>query len=243
MPRGAAFGNQSRALENGQPGLTVFILCFELPQLRASAHVQSANNARIVRLFQWPAHCWKHGALNSAGKERPPPVKIILSLLLSVSLISVTSIPCLAQGKGYKAQYKGGTLLTKGDSGRLFITSDIIRLNMKQGETLEINPKNVTTLSYGKEASRRVALWLTLGIVLTPWLLFGLFAKRKNHYIGIEYKDGEGKAGAILIRADKKEYMPMLVSLRSITGQKILGLDDKPSKKDDWTVMEEDKKP
>lgn len=170
-------------------------------------------------------------------------MKIILSFLLSVSLISVTTAPCLAQGKGYKAQYKGGTLLAKGDDGKLFVTPELIRLHMKQGESVEFTPGNVTALSYGQEASRRVALWLTLGIVLTPWMLFGLFAKRKNHYIGIEYKDSAGKPGAILIRADKKEYMPMLVSLRSITGQKILGLDDKPPKNDDWTKMGEDKKP
>lgn len=112
---------------------------------------------------------------------------------------------------------------------------------MKQGEHLDISPKNVTGLSYGTEASRRVALWLTLGIVLTPIALFGLFAKRKNHYIGIEYKDTEGKAGAVMIRADKKEYMPMLSSLRSVTGRKVAGLDDKSYKNDDWHKMEEDK--
>lgn len=167
-------------------------------------------------------------------------MKAVLALVL-ISCVAVA--PCLAQSKGYKAQYKGGTLLAKGDDGKLFVTAELIELRMKQGETLEIIPKNVTTLSYGQEASRRVALWLTLGIVLTPWALFGLFAKRKNHYVGIEYKDNQGKPGAILIRADKKEYMPMLVTLRSITGQKILGLDEKPRKKDDWAVMEEDKKP
>lgn len=165
-------------------------------------------------------------------------MKIVLTVLLTVCLVSA---PCLAQTKGYKAQYKGGTLLTKGDDGRLFITPELITLTMKQGEEVEIAPSSVTALSYGKEASRRVGLWVTLGIVLTPVALFGLFAKRRNHYVGIEYKDAQGKPGAILIRADKKEYMPMLVSLRSITGQKILGLDDKPEKKDDWTKMQDDK--
>lgn len=164
-------------------------------------------------------------------------MRLLLALLLS---FSIGVGPCLAQNS-YRAQYKGGTFTTKGDDGRLLITSDSIRLTMKQGENLEIAPQNVTTLSYGSEASRRVALWLTLGIVLTPIALFGLFAKRKNHYIGIEYKDDQGKAGAIMIRADKKEYMPLLASLRSITGKKIIGLDDKPQKKYDWTKMEEDK--
>lgn len=163
------------------------------------------------------------------------------SLLASTLCVVLFTAPTLAQTNGFRAQYKGGTFPTKGDDGRLYVTSDSIRLAMKQGEHLDILPKNVTGLSYGTEASRRVALWLTLGIVLTPIALFGLFAKRKNHYIGIEYKDVEGKAGAVMIRADKKEYMPMLSSLRSVTGQKVAGLDNKPRKDDDWHKMSDEK--
>ena len=165
-------------------------------------------------------------------------MKSLITILLSICLLAA---PCFGQVGGFRAQYKGGTFVAKGDDGRLLVGSDAIQLAMKQGERLEIAPQNVTALSYGTEASRRVALWVTLGIVLTPVALFGLFAKRKNHYVGIEYKDAQGKAGAIMIRADKKEYMPMLATLRSVTGKKVAGYDDKPRKNDDWHKMEEDK--
>ncbi|MBA3355721.1 MAG: hypothetical protein H0U18_07235 [Pyrinomonadaceae bacterium] len=164
-------------------------------------------------------------------------MKSLLAAALSVCLFAA---PCLAQGNGFRAQYKGGTFSAQGDDGRLFVTADGIQLAMKQGERLDIVPQNVTGLSYGTEASRRVALWVTLGIVLTPIALFGLFAKRTNHYIGIEYKGADGKPGAVMIRADKKEYMP-LASLRSVTGKKVVGLDDRHRKGDDWTKMSDEK--
>jgi len=112
---------------------------------------------------------------------------------------------------------------------------------MEDGERLTIVPKDVSALSYGTEASRRVTLWLTLGIVLTPIALFGLFAKRKNHFIGVEYADPAGQKGAIMIRADKHEYRAMLASLRSVTGKKVEGLDGNGNgsakKNDDWHKM------
>lgn len=149
----------------------------------------------------------------------------LLALILTLTLVST---PVLAQqGNGFRAQYKGGTFTTKGDDGRLFVSPEAIRLVMKQGEELTIAPKDVTALSYGKEASRRVKLWVTLGILVSPVALFGLFAKKKNHFVGIEYKDAEGKAGAIMVRADKKEYRAVLSSLRSVTGCTVDGEIDK----------------
>jgi hypothetical protein len=159
--------------------------------------------------------------------------------VIATFLCLCISVSCLAQTKGFRAQYKGGTFNAKGDDGRLFVTSELITLEMKQGERLEISPKSVTTLSYGGEASRRVGLWVALGIVLSPVALFGLFAKRKNHYIGIEYKDAEGNAGAVMVRADKKEYMALIASLRSVTGKTVLGYQEK--KDSDWTKMSDQK--
>ena len=164
-------------------------------------------------------------------------MKIILATVLSLSL----SFSAFAQGRGFRAEYKGGTFVAKGDDGRMFVSSETIRLEMEDGERLTIVPKDVSALSYGTEASRRVSLWLTLGIVLTPIALFGLFAKRKNHFIGVEYADPAGQKGAIMIRADKHEYRAMLASLRSVTGKKVEGLDGNGNgsakKNDDWHKM------
>lgn len=155
---------------------------------------------------------------------------------LAFTLCLILSTSTLAQA-GFKAEYKGGTFVTKETRGRLSVSSDEITLNMKKGESLTISPKDVTGLSYGREASRRVGLWVTLGIVLTPIALFGLFAKRSNHFIGIEYKTPQGQAGAVMIRSDKHEFRALLASLRSVTGKKVEGFDNKPRKDDDWTKM------
>lgn len=166
-----------------------------------------------------------------------------INLFLLLSSVFIINAPCFAQTlqmDGYRAEYKGGTFATKGDSGRLFISADSIELVMKQGENVEILSKNVTALSYGSEASRRAGLWVGLAAI-HPAALFGLLTKKRDHYVGIEYRDKDGKAGAILIKAHKSEYMAMLLSLHSVTGQKVIGVMDKPRKKDDWTKMKEDR--
>lgn len=167
-------------------------------------------------------------------------MRFVLAALLTACLIAV---PCLAQFDGYKAEYRGGSLLTKENDGKLFIFADNIRLSMKGGETLDISPKNVTSLSYGTEAGRRAKLWIPLAVV-HPVALFGLIAKKRDHFVGVEYKDQQGKPGAILIKAHKSQYMAMLLSLHTVTGQKVMGLNEttQQKKKDDWAVMEEDKK-
>jgi hypothetical protein len=157
-------------------------------------------------------------------------IRLITRSLLAVGLCFCMVAVTFAQSNGFRAKYKGGTFVTKDKDGKLFVTSDQIRLEMKKGEKLEILPQNVTALSYGKEASRRVKLWVTLGILVSPIALFGLFAKKKDHFIGIEFKDTEDKAGAIMFRADKKEYMALLASLRSVTGKSVIGYPEESKK-------------
>lgn len=200
-------------------------------------HVKPMRNWEICWVLNGPLIAGNTAA-QLCRKGRLLLVKIILSLALSVSLLIV---PCLAQFDGYKAEYRGGSLITKGNDGKLFIFADNIRLNMKDGETLDINPKNVTALSYGTEAGRRVKLWMPLAVV-HPVALVGLIAKKRDHYVGIEYKDQQGRPGAILIKAHKSQYMAMLLSLHTVTGQKVMGVNETTRKKDDWAVMKEDKK-
>jgi len=50
-------------------------------------------------------------------------LKIILATVLSLSL----SFSAFAQGRGFRAEYKGGTFVAKGDDGRMFVSSETIR--------------------------------------------------------------------------------------------------------------------
>ncbi len=99
-------------------------------------------------------------------------------LRLVVALLLIPAVLGYAQGNTFKVRYNGGTLQTKVDpkdwDNKLNVTSDIITLNLKDRQTLQIPTSSVTSLSYGQEAHRRVGTMIALGILVAPLALFGL---------------------------------------------------------------------
>src|SRR5690242_16717582 len=124
----------------------------------------------------------------------------------------ILSIAVLSYGSGNtftKVRYSGGSLASKVKSddwnNTLVVDADKISLKLKDGVVAEIDPKSVTGLSYGQEAHRRVGTMIALAVFLTPIALFGLMHKTRQHFIGIEWKDGDKKQG-ILLQGDKDNY-------------------------------------
>src|SRR5436309_3434667 len=117
--------------------------------------------------------------------------------IASVLLIYSIALPCSGQmGNSWdKVRYNGGTVSTgisPDDWGnRLTVSSESIKLFLKDGQTISVKPSNVTGLSYGQEAHRRVGTMVALRILVAPVALFGLFHKTKLHYIGVEYNTDE----------------------------------------------------
>jgi len=87
--------------------------------------------------------------------------------------------------------------------------------------TLSLKPGQVTALSYGQEAHRRVADMVTLSVFFTPLALFGLLHESKNHFVGIEYTDDHGKPGAVLLEVHKDSYKAILETLKAVTGKPV----------------------
>src|SRR5262249_49883033 len=145
--------------------------------------------------------------------------KLIACQLCAVVLfLSVT-----AYGSTFKdIRYNGGTVQSKVDphdwGNTLTVTSDEIRLDLKDGQSLKIDPKKVTGLSYGQEAHRRVGTMIALGILVAPLALFGLFHKTRLHFVGVEYSTDDGKKAGLLLQAHKDNYRGVLEALRGATG-------------------------
>jgi hypothetical protein len=59
---------------------------------------------------------------------------------------------------------------------------------------------------------------IALAILVAPVALFGLLHKTRLHFIGIQYKLPEDKAGGILLQGDKSNYRAILVALQGVTG-------------------------
>jgi hypothetical protein len=151
--------------------------------------------------------------------------RMLLACFLGIAVVAYS------QGNTFdKIRYNGGTLRTNVDpkdwGNRLTVASDEVRLNLKDGQSLRIIPRNVSGLSYGQEAHRRVGTMIALGLLVAPLALFGLFHKARVHFIGIEYTTEEGKKGGVLIQAHKDNYRAVLMALRGVTGAPIAVAED-----------------
>jgi hypothetical protein len=124
-----------------------------------------------------------------------------------------------------RLRYNGGTVPAKVNpfdwNTSLKVGRDDIAIVIAYRQTVHIKPAEVTALSYGREAHRRVADMVALSFVATPLALFGLLHKSKVHFIGIEYRSENGKPGAVLMEAHKDDYRAILNTLESVTGKHV----------------------
>jgi hypothetical protein len=144
-----------------------------------------------------------------------------------VLTLALVVAPCLrAEGNSWnKIRYGGGTVAAKVDpydwNTTLTIAADNIVLVFGHRVTVRMKPSQVTALSYGQEAHRRVADMVTLSVFLTPLALFGLLHESKTHFVGIEYSGDDGKRNAVLLEVHKDSYKAILETLKSVTGKPI----------------------
>lgn len=150
-----------------------------------------------------------------------PTLKYIITavcLLLSIQAVA------LAQANGFKVRYLAGCVETRTDRddwrNKLVILSDEIRVELKDGQRISVDPKAVTSISYGREATRHVARWVALGILVHPFAALGVLNENVKHFVSIEYETTEGKKG-LLIQSHKNNYRNVLALLRGATGKEI----------------------
>ena len=148
-------------------------------------------------------------------------MKLIAALL--VCLVAQTI--AFPQRNVFNVRYLGGSVETKTDKddwhNNLTVLTDEIRIELKDGQKVSIDPHYVTEISYGREATRHVARWVTLGILFAPIAAVGLFNENVQHYVSIEYVSGDHKKGGVLIQAHKDNYRNVLAVLRGATGKEI----------------------
>ena len=148
-----------------------------------------------------------------------------MKTLAAVLLTLLVQVAALPQRDAFDVRYLGGNLDTKTDKddwhNKLTVLTDEIKIELKDGQKLSIDPKSVTNISYGREATRHVARWIALGVLFTPIAVIGLFNENVQHYISIEYKTSDDKDAGVLIQAHKDNYRQVLAILRGATGKEI----------------------
>jgi hypothetical protein len=145
--------------------------------------------------------------------------------LLKKLLAVLLCLPMLAYGQGNsfdKVRYNGGSVATtvKPDDwgNKLVISSDSINLNLKDGQKIAIPPKQVTSISYGQEAHRRVGTAIGLAVFSLGIGALSALHKTKLHFIGVNYNDKDGKKQGLLIQGDKTNFRAIIVALTGVTG-------------------------
>lgn len=148
------------------------------------------------------------------------PIQRILVLALASQLIAGNS------NSWNKIRYSGGTVPAKVNpydwNTTLTVSPDRIVLAFAHRTSLQLAPSQVTALSYGEKAYRRVADMVALSVVfVNPLVLFGILHQSRSHFIGIEFRGGDGKSGAVLLEADKNNYQAILEALKAVTGKAV----------------------
>ena len=125
-----------------------------------------------------------------------------------------------------KIRYSGGTIAAKVNpydwNTVLTVSSSEINLVFGYRQTVRIQPAQVTALSYGEEAHRRIEEMVALGVLVPPVALFGIMHKGKEHFIGIEFTGEDGKPASVLLEVHKDSYWAILQALKTVTGKPVL---------------------
>ena len=92
--------------------------------------------------------------------ETDSPVVRTFRFISAVCLLLLLQTVALAQANGFKVRYLAGGVETKIDrddwGNNLVILSDEIRVELKDGQMISVDPKAVTSISYGR---RRRGMW------------------------------------------------------------------------------------
>ncbi|MBX7149416.1 hypothetical protein K1X76_10080 [bacterium] len=145
-------------------------------------------------------------------------MKKIILCLLSVCL---TTSPVFAGIQAQCTNFKGKTspCTIDNQAGNLVVT-------YKSAANASLNKnipgKNITGLSGGEYARRRVAESVTTAILIAPVALFMLFSKKKIDNYGVEYIDKDKKPASFLIQCKKKYSMTLQSLLQSISGKQVI---------------------
>lgn len=140
-----------------------------------------------------------------------------------LALVLCYALSAFAQGNKFdKVRYNGGSVATKvspDDWGnKLTVTSEMITFELKDGQSIKILPRQVTSLSYGEEAHRRVGTAIGLAVLSLGVGLISLLHKTKLHYIGVNYSDQNGGKQGLLLQGDKSNFRAIIVALQGVTG-------------------------
>ena len=129
-----------------------------------------------------------------------------------------------------RVRYCGGTVQSDTDpsdwNNHLSVSSEQIVLELNDGAKVAIPSKSVTGLSYGQQAHSRINSIAKVKVseAESESVIFGL-RRTRLHFIGIEYRQPDGKNSGLLIQGNKDNYHAILKALEEATGASVASLE------------------
>ncbi len=144
-----------------------------------------------------------------------------ISLLLCYCVLATT---VFAQSNQFQVRYVGGSVASnvKADDwgNTITVSSDTILLKLKDGQEININPKEVKLMTHSRHASRRIGTYAALSLV-SPLFLLGMLKKNKRHFIGLAVETADGKKNGFNLQAKNDKYQALITALEAVTGMKV----------------------
>jgi hypothetical protein len=141
-----------------------------------------------------------------------------------VVLLALSSL-LQAGGPGNRVLYVGGTVAgVKSHSNADIDVRDTSALSLHlRDKAISVAWSDVSNIEYGLHVDRRYLE----AILISP--LF-LIAKRRSHFLTIDYMDGDGHQQAVVLEVSKGDIRQLLVSLEARTGRRVEFQDEEARK-------------
>jgi hypothetical protein len=125
---------------------------------------------------------------------------------------------------GFKTEMVGGTLGIKAKSKVQLNLTGAEALTLRADKTeITIPYRNVNTLEYGQNVSRRYAE----AVLISPVLLL---SKSRKHYLTLGFTDERDNRQVAVLRLDKGDVRAVLAAVEARTGKRVEYLDDESRK-------------
>jgi hypothetical protein len=141
-----------------------------------------------------------------------------------VVLLALSSL-LQAGGPGNRVLYVGGTVagVPSHSSADIDVRDEkALSLHLRD-KAVSVAWSDVSNIEYGLHVDRRYLE----AILISP--LF-LIAKKRSHFLTIDYMDGDGHQQAIVLEVSKGDIRQLLVSLEARTGRRVEYQDDEARK-------------
>jgi hypothetical protein len=141
-----------------------------------------------------------------------------------VVLLALSSL-LQAGGPGNRVLYVGGTVagVPSHSSADIDVRDEgALSLHLRD-KAISVAWSDVSNIEYGLHVDRRYLE----AILISP--LF-LIAKKRSHFLTIDYRDGDGHQQAVVLEVSKGDIRQLLVSLEARTGRRVEYQDEEARK-------------